>query len=65
MGWRRSAVAALALIIAVPARAQAPEIAMVIRLHHTMKVGEVVHPIAAMILLAEAIVKQFPDRFGG
>src|SRR5207248_6281693 len=28
MGWRRSAVAALALIIAVPARAQAPEIAL-------------------------------------
>ena len=28
MGWRRSAVAALALIVATPARAQAPEIAL-------------------------------------
>lgn len=32
-----------------------PEIAMVLRLHHSLKVGDVVHPIAAIITLAESI----------
>src|SRR4051794_3562781 len=32
-----------------------PEIGMVLRLHHTMKVGDVVHPVAAIIVLAESV----------
>jgi len=32
-----------------------PEVAMVIRLHHSMKVGQVVHPVAAIVTLAESI----------
>lgn len=31
------------------------EVAMVLRLHHTMKVGDVVHPVAAIVTLAESI----------
>lgn len=35
-----------------------PEIGMALRLHHSMKVGEVVHPVAAIIVLAEAIAQE-------
>ena len=31
------------------------EVAMVLRLHHTLKVGNVVHPVAAIVTLAESI----------
>jgi HD-like signal output (HDOD) protein len=34
------------------------EIAMVLRLHHTLKVGDVVHPVAAIVTLAESIAAQ-------
>ncbi len=32
-----------------------PEVAMVLRHHHSMKVGQVVHPMAAIVTLAESI----------
>jgi HD-like signal output (HDOD) protein len=35
-----------------------PEVGMVLRLHHSMKVGDVVHPVAAIIVLAEALAAE-------
>lgn len=32
-----------------------PDVAMVVKVHHSMKVGPVVHPVAAMVTLAESI----------
>lgn len=34
------------------------EVAMVLRLHHTLKVGGVVHPVAAIVTLAESIADE-------
>lgn len=49
-----------------------PDVAMVIRLHHALKVGDVVHPVAAIVVLAESIAAEHgfglvppPRNFGG
>ncbi|MBK7864623.1 MAG: HDOD domain-containing protein [Archangiaceae bacterium] len=48
------------------------EVGMVLRLHHTLKVGDVVHPVAAIVSLAEAIAIEHgfglvpkPKKVGG